>query len=209
MRIGIDIDGVLAEFNTEFKKSFPRIPDDFVPDVWDWPRKYGATDKEIEEAWDDLWYSSTFWPRLSPYPEMLKQVKVINTLTEDGYEIYYITARNSWNAKFDTETWLLRHGIRCPTVIISEGKQKGKICSALGLDAMLDDSVENIIPISDACPAYLLDRPWNQYMDSDPVMSLLPVKRVRSISEYWKELGIQHYENICNRRNTRHRSRET
>ena len=185
MKLGIDIDGVLAEFNTAFKKFFPRIPDDFVPDVWDWPKKYGATDEEIEEAWDILRDSSDFWRRLSPYPEMAEQSKVINDLSADGHEIYFITAREGWCAKFETETWLRRHGIAFPTVILSSsGYRKGDICSALDLHAMLDDSLDNVRVISNVCRTYLLDRPWNQQED------VTCVTRVTSISQYWAEVGV-------------------
>ena len=184
MKLGIDIDGVLAEFNTAFKKFFPKISDDFVPDVWDWPRKYGATDDELEEAWDILRDSSDFWRRLSPYPEMAEQSKVINDLSADGHEIYFITAREGWCAKFETETWLRQHGVAYPTVIISPGSRKWKVCSALELDAMLDDSLDNVRVISNVCRTYLLDRPWNQ-------QDYIPnVTRVQSISQYWAEVGV-------------------
>ena len=184
MKLGIDIDGVLAEFNTAFKKYFPKIPDDFVPDVWDWPEKYGATDKEVDAAWAILWNSSRFWSKLAPYPEMVEQSKVINNLSADGHEIYFVTARVGWNAKFETETWLRRYGVAYPTVIISPGSRKWKVCSALELDAMIDDSLDNVRVISNVCRTYLLDRPWNQ-------QDYIPnVTRVQSISQYWAEVGV-------------------
>ncbi len=184
MRIGIDVDGVFAEFNTAFKQLLPMVPETFVPDVWDWPQKYGVTTEQLRTAWETLRASDDFWLSLKPYDDTCEQLLVAERLSESGHDIYFVTAREGTKAKWQTEDWLLRQGSYCPTVIVVPNRQKVEVCSALGLDAMLDDCLTNVGPIAEVCRAYLLDRPWNQA--STPAS----VTRVSTIAHYWAELGL-------------------
>ena len=59
-RIGIDIDGVLANFESGYAPlltkhsgiQFPRLGQPDYPDEWDWDLAAGVTQEQISAAWE-------------------------------------------------------------------------------------------------------------------------------------------------------------
>ncbi len=170
IRLGVDIDGVLADFNTAFiqrvidingKDLFPPRPFD-IP-IWDYPQHYGYTQQETSDAWSSIIRDSKFWQNLPPYADTIESLARLSTTVIAGHDVYFITSRPGVLAKLQTERWLKRHGfLLTPTVLISS--MKGKCVSALQLDKYVDDRWENVIDVATTTGAevYLLDRPWNQ-----------------------------------------------
>ncbi len=190
MKLGIDVDGVLADFNTAFieriiaitgKDLFPPRPFD-IP-VWDYPQYYGYTEAEISAVWARIKADSYFWARLPVYPDTHDVLKLL-ARRYSGDDIYFITSRPGIYAKQQTETWLRIH--ECydrPTVLISGAK--GLCADALGLDKYIDDHWENCVDVArlGTTQTYLLSRPWNA--EYDPVPSTAPgaIIRVSVLSE--------------------------
>jgi 5'(3')-deoxyribonucleotidase len=168
MRIGVDVDGVLADFNTSFierviqvtgKDLFPPRPFD-IP-VWDYPQSYGYTDKETHAVWENIKADPTFWYGLSPYPDTLDALHLFRDMA-NHHDIYFITARPGIVAKQQTERWLRALGgdpSWGPTVLISSDKLG--CVKALNIELYIDDKTENIQSTSLACMSLLLTRPWN------------------------------------------------
>ncbi len=173
MRIGIDVDGVLADFNRSFiervievtgKDLFPPRPFD-IP-TWDYPQHYGYTNTECSLVWENIKTDDSFWYQLFPYdgaPEFLSK------LHGGHHDIYFITSRPGLNTKSQTENWLEFHHYGMdtevysyPTVLISS--DKGGCAKALKLDLYIDDRTENCLDVNHASPGtrtIMLARPWN------------------------------------------------
>ena len=179
MRIGVDIDGVLANFNDSFistiievtgRDLFPERPFD-IP-TWYYPEFYGYTKEEMDfvigSVWKAVKANETFWQNLKPYPTTLNDLRYLVEREDSGDEVYYITDRAGITPKFQTEMWFLgQDGTDVvPTVLISG--MKGLCAKALKLDVYIDDKWENILNVIEMSPntrVFILDRPWNRGHD--------------------------------------------
>lgn len=174
MRIGIDVDGVLADFNTSFierviavtgKDLFPPRP--FEIPTWDYPQHYGYTNKECSAVWESIKADTSFWFNLGAYATTADDVQRLHELNDGDNDIYFITSRPGVEAKEQTEMWLIYQGYNAaPTVLISS--EKGLCAKALKLDLYIDDrweNVKNVVETEPTCQTYLFDRPWNQHAD--------------------------------------------
>lgn len=173
LRVGVDIDGVLADFNDSFikriidvtgKDLFPPRP--FAIPTWDYPEVFGYSTEEIARVWVDIKTDPMFWSLLPPYPETRRVLDRLAMLQQEhDADLYFITARPGKTAKRQTEQWLVRYSwmqMLRPTVLISS--LKGRCASALDLDVYIDDRCENARDVASTSLArsFLLDRPWNQ-----------------------------------------------
>lgn len=177
MKIGIDVDGVLADFNKSFierviavtgKDLFPPRPFD-IP-TWHYPQHYGYTDAEMKypdgPVWGSISDDSSFWYHLSPYDGV---VEFMARLDSGVHDFYFITNRPGATAKSQTENWIDYHnfGLQSdsfsnPTVLVSGAK--GMCARALKLDLYIDDNTENCLDVNSASPSthvIMLARPWN------------------------------------------------
>lgn len=191
MRIGIDVDGVLANFFSAYEEAivqeagedkFPCRYPECTPPVWDWPEHYGYDKAYVSRVWKKIAKSRSFWYDLDELPDLafLKEAAPWAI-----HAVYYITARPGENAKAQTEYWLEEHGIPAPTVLIS--KEKGLCAQALQLDLYIDDKLENIVDVQDnhrltrayLCPQY----PYN--LDGHVEL------RAQSIQEVFEREGVR------------------
>jgi 5'(3')-deoxyribonucleotidase len=170
--IGVDIDGVLADFNSTYverviaitgRDLFPPRP--FAIPCWDYAPIYGYTKEEEKLAWVSIIEDPTFWAKLSPYADTEDSIKFLVRLIAEGHDVYFVTARPGLNSKKQTEDWLRRMGMPSPTVLISHSK--GLCADALKLDAYIDDRWENAVDVvTRGVKTFLLDRPWNSVQDA-------------------------------------------
>lgn len=205
MRIGFDVDGVLADFSTAYLNLTVRTigKDLFQPGdaedapCWNWDLYRGYTKEEAGQVWDKIKSDPHFWRQLSTLPgaEILRMC--IYDL-QQRHEIYFITNRIGVQVKQQTEHWLeMRLGLDVPTVLISA--EKGMCAAALKLDAYIDDNYMNILDVARSSPttrAYLLNRRYNTVPNPEMpevVTPALPahVTRVRSVGQ------MLDYENLA------------
>ena len=172
MRLGIDLDGCLADFNTAYTKLLINIkgedffpPDrnsDNFPKIWHYEREYGYTDVEAV-AWDQITKSDTFWFDLPEMPRANEAIQILNAINLSGHAVYFITHRSGNDVKMQSEDWLVQRGMLNPTVLIAGDKIP--IIKALGLDFYIDDKPEMIVDIDTYCiPKHLFikDAPYNR-----------------------------------------------
>lgn len=172
MKLGIDVDGVVADFVTGYtdlirQKFGIRLPprSDSYPDVWDFELAGGVTKAQRSELLEHI-KSTEFFGAL--YPENRRTFDALQRLSEATYhhDVYFITQRSGARAKWLTEKWLGWHGfVKPPTVLIVNGAEgKGLIAKALGLDVFVDDKPENLMAVlraTEGLRAYLIDKPYN------------------------------------------------
>lgn len=176
-RIGIDIDGVLANFVSSYKDYIVRVTGrDLFPsgDIWDsWNHEtaVGYTSADISLVWDCIRADPCFWKSLSPYPETRAALFAVSDQIATGSDVYFITARPGVAAKAQTEDWLHQHWptFHVPRLTVLLSSHKGLCARALNLDAYIDDRIENVIDVAATsmfddppqCRTFLLSRPWN------------------------------------------------
>lgn len=191
MRIGFDIDGVLADFCTAYEREVVAAAGGVNlfkpwalkegPVTWNWPEHFGYTREIVSAVWKKIKESNDFWYGLSAMPEM-ELFAQWHDWAYMKHEIYFVTARPGREVKHQTEEWLYRHLGFTPTVLISS--EKGSICSALNLDYYIDDKAENVADVvakSSTTQAYLLDRAYNRHMTTGI--------RIASLEEFLNVLG--------------------
>lgn len=196
MRIGVDIDGVLARFNEDYIKMCIKLTGrdlfgpDFQPRVWDFPENQGYTVAEVLAVWGRIKTSLDFWFNLKPYHDTQTALELLTEHEDMGSDLYFITARPGYKAKDQTERWLETYApfnARTPTVLISS--MKGLCAKALALDVYIDDRYENVVNVREMSPktkVFLMDRTWNQ---SEGGILRGDVTRVFSVAEMFETVN--------------------
>ena len=172
MKIGWDVDGVLAAFTPAYQRlviehagglNLFHPGDDKEPPCWHWPEYRGYGKATMDAVWADIKASHGFWMNLGEAPGCGTLRLVILDLLR-RHDVYFITNRMGLRAKQQTEQWLRRHlDIDLPTVLLTA--DKGITARALGLDCYIDDYLENARSVCAHSPStrtYLLDLPYNQ-----------------------------------------------
>jgi 5'(3')-deoxyribonucleotidase len=169
MKLGIDMDGCLADFNSSFidravgvlgVDKFPERP--FEITSWDYPQMYGYTPEEIKLVWDNIEKDELFWYHLQPYKDSFYAMREITKLWEAHHDVYFITNRPGTRAKLQTEAWLLTFGTGImPTVLLSA--DKAGCCNSLKIDFYIDDKAENCESVkkNTLTNCLMMAQPWN------------------------------------------------
>ena len=190
LRIGFDMDGVLADFGSAFRAVEVRLygsgpgiaagnpeaeeaeqqasegePTDFTPSE--------LTPRELKRRRDTVWRAiqstENFWEALSPTED--RAVARIQEMTlRHRWEVFFITQRPATagdTVQRQTQRWLVKQGFELPSVLVLGGS-RGAAAAALRLTYHVDDSSENCIDvISDSQAKAILVVP-----DSDETMRL-------------------------------------
>ena len=175
-KLGIDIDGVLANFDERFvnilRNSFGiKIPADFQPSNWAWNDVPGMSPELMDAAWAKIDSTPCFWESLKPYPDIVDMAEFFHEHADKLYEIYFITARKDGvgrGTREQSERWLRENLINPKQTItvlpVKSGLDKAEVMYALQINYSIDDhapTVTNNKSIKNH-NAYLINRPWNQ-----------------------------------------------
>lgn len=167
MNIGMDMDGVLADFYHGFSALFPQLSLPELPTVWDWPEEFGATDEEVAAAWATVRGSTNFWEDLAILPDGQELLDALNQVRQHGHEVYFLTQRFGPDVKGQTWRWLKRHGYTNPTVLIAPGS-KAALAEGLDLQILVDDKPGNLENLPETTRGYLVDYPHNHSWEMPP-----------------------------------------
>ena len=159
MRVGLDLDGVTANFHQRYIDEINDRHDSHLTlndwKVWDLTNVPWITPEEFNETIKYVNESGAF-RHLEPIRGALRGIE---RLRREGHSIHVITYR-TFQARADTVPWLDYHGVDFETLSFS--KEKGELCRSLSIDYMVDD-VQGICEdvIKNGSKAILFDRPWN------------------------------------------------
>ena len=169
MRIGIDIDGVLTDFEKwqleVGSKFFIKYSKNIVePNGYDSDTVFNVTKEMDSEFWHDYLYD---YAKNEPARKFAGEV--IDKLKNKGYEIYIITARylTNRNDVLGDEmrniviNWLKENNINYDKIIFSP-EDKLEICKENNISIMIDDRVENINDISKIIPVVCFNAAYNK-----------------------------------------------
>lgn len=151
MKIGFDVDGVMANFTAAYQALTVRIAgvnlflpgDDVNPPCWDWPEYRGYDADVMKRVWKHIRSTPDWWERLAPL-DGAETLAMCMPELDQKHDLYYATARGGNNVKRQTESWIRNYvGAPAPTVLIAQ--DKALVMAALRLDAYIDDNLDNIL----------------------------------------------------------------
>lgn len=168
MRIGIDIDNVISNFNDEMLKEYIKHDKElrnagiinenaeyFRDGMFDWSKK-----EEDEFYYNNVERIAKRLRTIAEAPETIKKLK------EEGNEIIIISSRDNGeytNPTEMTENWLKENNIIYDKLILTNKDEKGKACQENNIDIMIDDSINNCEQISSmGIKVFIMDTRYNQ-----------------------------------------------
>lgn len=165
LRVGIDIDGVLADFRSAFHAAARHCLGREVDDTGERHATQGLQQRDVKRVWAHVAKTTNWWMTLKAYePE---QVGRLYSLTRAaGWEIFFLTNRPASagdTVQFQTQWWIEELGFYLPAVLTVPGS-RGEIANGLRLDLVIDDLVLNCVEVvsGSTAKALLLQR------DHDP-----------------------------------------
>jgi hypothetical protein len=175
IRVGFDVDGVVADFASAYRDIEQRLFDDRVGrpdepereereqqqrraavsqpgDLAATPRPDAESPRDLRRRRDLIWReiqsTTDFWTTLAPMEE--NGVRHIHELmVRHAWEVFFITQRPSTagaTVQRQTQQWLVEQGFDLPTVLVISGS-RGGAASALGLTYHVDDNPQNCLDV--------------------------------------------------------------
>ncbi|MBP7777488.1 MAG: hypothetical protein KA371_10190 [Acidobacteria bacterium] len=166
LRVAIDLDGTVADLSRAMhgiaKKKFRKLqtpeaaPPPALADAGDAPavdrpslRDLALSASDLDRLWTHVLKQRNFWTTLD---EMVDGVVArIQQLADDRrWDVLFITTRPTAagaTTQVQSQEWLAAKGFRRPSVYVVKGS-RGKVASALDLDAVVDDRPENCLDVA-------------------------------------------------------------
>jgi hypothetical protein len=167
LRIGFDMDGVLADFSSAYYAVEDRLfgraaratragnPEDEASndDAADGGEAAeGARLKELRRRRDAVWraiYNTPdFWLSLEPTDAGAVR-RIHDSMLRHRWDVFFITQRPPTlgdTVQRQTQRWLVKHGFDLPSVLVVPAS-RGAAAGALSLDYHVDDSPKNCIDV--------------------------------------------------------------
>lgn len=170
MRIGIDIDGVLTDFEKwQLDCGSKFYFENYGIEIQN-NEGYESTDVfHVDNKLDKQFWVEYLYDYAKNEPARKYAGEVIEKLKKKGYEIYIITARYLTDREDELgETmrrivinWLKDNDIKYDKIIFSP-EDKIEICKANNINIMIEDKVENINNISKIIPVICFHAAYNK-----------------------------------------------
>src|SRR5262245_6004426 len=176
LRIGFDMDGVLADFSSAFhevevrlfgrgKPIRPELPEEAEEKQAGWSAtgthlRQGSggqspgdgsvdeTRRRSEAIWNTIRSTPGFWTTLKPLDATAVR-RIRDEMIRHRWEVFFITQRPETvgeTVQRQTQRWLLAQGFDVPSVLVIGGS-RGAAAKALRLDYHVDDSPQNCLDV--------------------------------------------------------------
>lgn len=212
LRIAFDLDGVLADMESELVRQSERLfgevvtrgtrdgadagpsaadpgeppadSPDAAPDFGPPAIRLDLTGRQQRRLWHHVQSIENFWEGLDELePGAIQRLAAI--AIDRRWEIIFLTKRpdtKGATAQVQSQRWLEAKGFMLPSVFVVQGS-RGRIASALGLDIVVDDRPENCLDvISDSKARAILV--WRDREDQLPATAQrLGIGVVKSVAD--------------------------
>lgn len=184
MLVGLDIDGVVADFITPFLQLLEQraggVPIDPAtitdPNFMHHPF---LTKDIISECMEQVSYDPIFWRQLAPLADP-GQWQALDRMSRERRLIFltHRWERDSYDINQVTCDWLRSHGVSEPVVYFTQEK-KSQMVRRLNIELFVDDRHENCEDVATQTAAVVLmpHRPYNQAFNHPRV------QRIRDLDE--------------------------
>jgi hypothetical protein len=150
LRLGIDVDGVVADFRSAFRALAQRelgiAPEDAESDL---------TKADVERLWRAVAGKPNWWLDVPAYePDQI--VRLYSRVRQSRWEVFFMTSRppsGGDTVQLQTQVWLERYGFFLPSVLTAPAGARGELARSLRLDLALDDRIVNCLEITSASNA--------------------------------------------------------
>ena len=153
LRIGIDIDGVLADFRTAFHEAAVRCLRHDVDDTPDLESRTPLSAADVQRVWNHIATTQNWWMEVPAYePDQI--ARLYSLARAGGWEIFFMTKRPPSagdSVQFQTQWWIERFGFYLPAVMTVPGS-RGDIANGLRLDLVIDDQLINCVEVISTAP---------------------------------------------------------
>lgn len=151
LRIGVDVDGVLADFRSAFRAlarpDLVEADSEPLSPQSDGPLQPG----EIRQLWAVIAHAPNWWLQLKAYePDEISRLYAL--ARQLRWEVFFMTKRPGSAGEtvlVQTQWWLERHGFYMPAVVTVPGS-RGELANALRLDLIVDDQMVNCVEVISA-----------------------------------------------------------
>ena len=189
MTLGLDIDGVVADFITPFLKLLEArsgggcIDPDSITDP-NFMQHPFLTKEMIFECMETASYDPEFWRAMTPLLSSA-QWQTLERISHE-HDVVFVThrwVRDTYDIHQITCDWLRSHGLTRPVVHFTQEK-KSALIRSLKIELFVDDRHENCEDVATATDAvvFMPHRPYNQSF-SHP-----KVRRIHEFDELWDHL---------------------
>jgi hypothetical protein len=170
LRLGIDIDGVLADFRNAFRDTARECLRREVGS--DSQTDNSLTHVDIDRVWNHIARRPNWWMTLRAY-EPGAIANLYTLARSHKWEVCFLTKRPASagdSVQFQTQWWLEQQGFYLPAVITVPGS-RGDLANSLRLDLAIDDQFVNCAEIIAAGPtkALLMLRDANPSMQQHAI----------------------------------------
>ena len=167
MRVGMDIDGVVADFATAFDLVVAKVcgpasepPPSDVSAGESASRRLLST-RDMDAVWTAIRDVKDWWTSLAPCePDALPRLYTLSR--QRGWTVFFVTNRPATAGRpvqAQTQEWLERQGFP-GACVIPLTRPRHEIVGPLELDALVDDRLEAVLNVDaqSGCQAILVDR---------------------------------------------------
>jgi hypothetical protein len=166
LRIGFDMDGVLADFSSAFHAVEARLFGSSVGVQAERPEEeeekesvrraaprsqsdsMEAGRRRADAIWQAIRSTPGFWSTLKPLdPSAVRRIR--DLMLRHRWEVFFITQRPATigeTVQRQTQRWLLAQGFDVPSVLVIGGS-RGAAAAALRIDYHVDDSPQNCLDV--------------------------------------------------------------
>jgi uncharacterized protein len=171
IRIGFDMDGVVADFATAYRGVEQRLFGGGTSSRPDEPeREEESPSHELRRRrdviWKDIQATVDFWATLEPL-EKDAVGRIHRLMLRHHWEVFFLTQRPATageTVQRQSQRWLVKQGFDLPSVLVISGS-RGAAAAALRLSYHVDDNPQHCIDVRSESTA----RPLLIVPDDDPI----------------------------------------
>ena len=147
LRLGIDVDGVVADFRNAFRALAERELGISAGDV-----DADLSKPDVDRLWRSVAATTNWWLGVPVYePDQI--ARLYSQSRRSRWEVFFMTSRPPSagdSVQLQTQVWLEKHGFLLPSVLTVPAGARGELARSLRLDLALDDRIVNCLEIISA-----------------------------------------------------------